>query len=97
MADPFPSPPGTNPPRHIEQDSSNSSWGWPVGILAGFLVLGFLFFSIATPEDRTATNAAPTTTGQADRARARPLPANPNATTPQRDPAQPAPAPAPAR
>ena len=87
MSDPFPSPPGTNPPRHIEQDKPASAL-WPAAILGGCLLLGVLFFSFATREDRTADNSAPTTTGQSTRQPARP--ANPSAAIP----AQPAPAPA---
>ena len=93
--------PGTNPPRYrdpefstapryLERERASSSGMWALGALGAVLAVALLFWLFASPDNRTATNPAPTTSGQSDRAPVRPLPANPSGTTPQRDPAVPA-------
>ena len=61
---------------------------WALAALAGAFILGLIFWGMS---DRTPVANAPAdqTTGETNRAPAKPIPANPNATTPQPDPAQP--------
>lgn len=67
--------------------------GWVVPAIVGaVLVAGFLVFAMSGDWSRTATNPASETTGRSEQAPAppaRPLPANPNATTPQAAPETP--------
>jgi hypothetical protein len=88
MSDPFRSPPGTNPPRHVR---NNNVMEWTLGATAGALILGLIAWGMVG-NNRTVSSPSPVTTGQGDRIPKTPLPANPSGTTPQRDPAQPAPA-----
>ena len=87
MSDPFPLPPGTNPPGHVGLDRNNNAVGWMLGTLAAAVILGVAFFSMTVPRaDRTTTaanppaaTAAPATRAPADettgRATGRPTPA----------------------
>jgi hypothetical protein len=64
--------------------------GWVIPAIVGaVLVAGFLVFAMSGDRSRTVTNPAPETTGRSERAPAAPLPANPNATTPQAAPEAP--------
>jgi hypothetical protein len=67
--------------------------GWVIPAIVGaVLVAGFLVFAMSGDRTRTVTNPAPETTGRSERAPAppaAPLPANPNATTPQAAPEAP--------
>jgi hypothetical protein len=69
--------------------------GWVTPAIIGALLLaGILAFAASGNRDRTATTPAPETTGRTERAPvppAAPLPANPNATTPQATPDVPRP------
>jgi hypothetical protein len=69
--------------------------GWVTPAIIGALLLaGILAFAASGNRDRTATTTAPETTGLLQRAPvppAAPLPANPNATTPQAAPEAPRP------
>jgi hypothetical protein len=53
MSDPFRSPPGTNPPRHVRQDNSYTPWIGTAIALALVFALGFWATS------RTTTTANP--------------------------------------
>jgi hypothetical protein len=67
--------------------------GWVVPAIVGaVLVAGFLVFAMSGDRSTTATSPATETTGRSERAPAppaSPLPANPNATTPQPAPEAP--------
>ncbi len=90
MSDPlYRNAPGTNPPRHI-RPRYNYTMEWTLGAVAAALLLGLVVWGMSG-DNRSASNPAPTTTGQSSREPAGPIPTNPNATTPQPDPAQPAP------
>jgi hypothetical protein len=69
--------------------------GWVTPAIIGALLLaGVLAFAASGNRERTATTPAPDTTGRTERAPvppAAPLPANPNATTPQAAPDVPRP------
>ena len=64
--------------------------GWIIAsVIAALLVAGLMFYGLSGDAPRTASTPAAETTGRVDRAPtppANPLPANPNATQPQRDP-----------
>jgi hypothetical protein len=65
----------------------NERPGWMTPAIIGALLLaGILAFAASGNRDRTATAPAPETAGRTERA---PLPANPNATTPQAAPEAP--------
>jgi hypothetical protein len=68
----------------------NERPGWVTPAIIGALLLaGLLAYAASGNRDRTATTPAPETTGRTERAPvppAAPLPANPNATTPQAAP-----------
>jgi hypothetical protein len=60
-----------------------SNTGWIIAAVAALiLVLGALFYSMSGDAPRTAGDSQPQTTGQSERP---PMPANPNATQPQRE------------
>jgi hypothetical protein len=68
--------------------------GWVTPAIIGALLLaGILAFAASGNRDRTARTPAPETTSRSERAvpPAAPLPANPNATTPQAAPEAPRP------
>lgn len=81
------------PPRTDERPRMEQRPGWVVPAVVGAVILaGFLVFAMSGDGPRTATTPAPETTGRSDRAPAppaTPLPANPNATTPQKAPEAP--------
>ena len=68
----------------------NERPGWVTPAIIGALLLaGLLAYAASGNRDRTATTPAPETTGRTERAPVpptAPLPANPNATTPQAAP-----------
>jgi hypothetical protein len=66
------------------------SWVIPTAVGA-LLVAGVLLYAASGDRTRTATTPAPETAGRTDRAPVAPLPANPNATTPQATPDAPRP------
>ena len=74
-------PPGRDP-NLFERDSANSTAWILGGVLAAVLVLGVIFYSMSGDTPQTAGSSPPATTGQSERVTP---PANPNATTPQKD------------
>ena len=71
-------------------DRKNNTLPWTMAALAGAAVLGLVIFGVTRDDDeRTVGNPPAVTTGQNDGTPARPIPMNPNATTPQPDPSQP--------
>ena len=74
--------------RHDHRYAHRFAWTM-IALIAGAFVFGALFYYSASPQRLTAGGPAVETTGRAERPTApAPLPANPTATTPQRDPAQ---------
>jgi hypothetical protein len=78
MTDPFRTPPGTNPPRHVPPANPAR---WAVIGLAIVLLLGVAFWEIGNRQDRSASNEEASTVGLSDRA-SRPAPVNPDVTPP---------------
>ena len=80
-------------PRVDERPRMDTRPAWVLPAIVGaVLVAGFLVFAMSGDRPSTATNPATETTGRSERAPAppaSPLPANPNATTPQRAPEAP--------
>jgi hypothetical protein len=71
--------------------AANPRWVMPA-IVGALIVAGFVVFAMMSDRPRTATTPASETTGRSERAPAppaAPLPANPNATTPQPAPEAP--------
>jgi hypothetical protein len=77
-------------PRIEERSRMDASPRWVMpAIVAALIVAGFVVFAMTSDRPRTATTLASETTGRSERAPAppaAPLPANPNATTPQAAP-----------
>jgi hypothetical protein len=94
--DPMPvrHPPGTNPPRYPTDLSSKADL-IAAAAVAAVLVIGLFVWSMGSHDNTADKTPADQTTAQSDRSStpankanpANPLPANPNATTPQREPA----------
>ncbi len=80
MSDPYIHPPGTNPPRHVRE---HANMRWALVAIALLLLLGIGFWEANNRQDRSASNEAPSTVGQSERAPTKPLPASPNGTPPQ--------------
>jgi hypothetical protein len=80
-------------PRIEERSRMDTRPAWVVPAIVGaVLVAGFVVFAMSGDRSRTVTNPASETTGRSERAPAppaAPLPANPNATTPQTAPEAP--------
>jgi hypothetical protein len=80
-------------PRIEERPRMEARPGWVLPAIVGAaLIAGFLVFAMSGDRSRTVTNPASETTGRSERAPAppaAPLPANPNATTPQAAPETP--------
>jgi hypothetical protein len=74
------------------RETSDRAWVTPA-IIGALLLAGILAFAASGNRDRTARTPAPETTSRSERAvpPAAPLPANPNATTPQAAPEAPRP------
>jgi hypothetical protein len=80
-------------PRIEERPRMDARPGWVVpAVVAALIAAGFVVFAMSGDGPRTATSPAPETTGRSERAPAppaAPVPANPNATTPQPAPEAP--------
>jgi hypothetical protein len=78
--------------RHGRPRDERPGWVTPA-IIGALLLAGILAFAASGNRDRTARTPAPETTSRSERAvpPAAPLPANPNATTPQAAPEAPRP------
>jgi hypothetical protein len=81
MSDPYIHPPGTNPPRHVRQDTTTR---WTLVAIALLLFLGIGLWEFNNRQDRSASNDEASTVGRSERAPT-PLPAHPNGTQPPLD------------
>jgi hypothetical protein len=75
-------PLGSDSSFSASSDEANSTAWIMGGVLAAVLVLGVIFYSMSGDTPQTAGTSPPAATGQSERATP---PANPNATTPQRE------------
>jgi hypothetical protein len=68
-----------------QRPADTASMGWLVAAVVALLVLAGMAIYGMSDRSTTASNPPAETTGRVDRAPASPLPANPNATEPQRE------------
>jgi hypothetical protein len=80
MSEPYRTPPGTNPPRHVHP--TNPSTTWTIMAIGAAVVIGVILWEINNREDRSTSTEPDTTIGRSERLAPTSIP---NGTQPQVD------------